>query len=126
MSTPSVSIPTEPREHASDNKFWAYVQIAMLLAVITGVEIVAIGLPFAKWFLVSALVILSVVKFLFVIFYFMHLRWDKAFCTILFFIGLVLAGGTMWALLHIFALDDSKPLTAVTASAAPVGMSVAG
>lgn len=116
MSTPSVSIPTEPREHAHDNKFWAYVQIAMLLAVITGVEIVAIGLPFAKWFLVASLVVLSLVKFLFVIFYFMHLRWDKAFCTILFFIGLVLAGGTMWALLEIFALEDSKPLTSIALS----------
>ncbi len=119
MSTPSISIPTEPREHAETNKFWAYVQIAMLLAVITGVEIVAIGLPFAKWLLVSALVILSLVKFLFVIFYFMHLRWDKAFCTILFFIGLILAGGTMWGLVHLFAVEDSKPLTAVSALDAP-------
>jgi hypothetical protein len=75
----------------------------MLLAVITGVEIVAIYLPFAKWLIVTTLVVLSTVKFLFVIFYFMHLRWDKPFCTILFFIGLVLAGGTMWALLTLFA-----------------------
>ena len=100
--------------HADQNKFWAYVQIAMLLAVITGVEIVAIGLPFPKVLLVSALVVLSIVKFLFVIFYFMHLRWDKVFCTILFFIGLILAGGTMWGLLMLFAIDPSKPLTAVT------------
>jgi len=50
------------------------------------------------------------VKFLFVIFYFMHLRWDKPFCTILFFIGLVLAGGTMWALLTLFAAEASIPL----------------
>lgn len=119
MSTPSVSIPTEPREHADENKFWAYVQIAMLLAVITGVEIVAIGLPFTKWMLVTALVILSIVKFLFVIFYFMHLRWDKVFCTILFFIGLILAGGTMWALLHLFAFEGSKPLSAASANDAP-------
>ena len=126
MSTPSVSIPTEPREHGDENKFWAYVQIAMLLAVITGVEIVAINLPFAKWLLVSGLVILSVVKFLFVIFYFMHLRWDLAFCTILFFIGLVLAGGTMWALLAIFGFEDSKPLTAVTAAVQPTTALVSG
>jgi cytochrome c oxidase subunit 4 len=50
---------------------------------------------------------------MFVIFYFMHLRWDKAFCTNLFFIGLVLAGGTMWALLKLFGSDASKPLTSV-------------
>lgn len=93
-----------------ESKFQIYVQIAMLLAVITGVEIVAVYLPFAKWILVTALVVLSAVKFLFVIFYFMHLRWDKPFCTILFFIGLVLAGGTAWALLALFAAEASLPL----------------
>jgi cytochrome c oxidase subunit 4 len=82
----------------------------MLLAVITGVEIVGIYLPFAKWIIVTGLVVLSVVKFLYVIFYFMHLRWDKPFCTILFFIGLVLSAGTVWALLAIFSVKDSLPL----------------
>jgi cytochrome c oxidase subunit 4 len=47
----------------------------------------------------------------------MHLRWDKAFCTILFFIGLVLAGGTMWALLKLFGADASKPLTSALLAA---------
>ena len=97
--------------HAEESKFAVYVQIAMLLAVITGVEIAVIGLPFAKWLLVTVLVVLSLVKFMFVIFYFMHLRWDKVFCTILFFIGLILAGGTMWALLKLFAAESSVPLT---------------
>ncbi len=83
----------------------------MLLAVITGVEIAVIGLPFATWLLVSVLVVLSLVKFMFVIFFFMHLRWDKVFCTILFFIGLILAGGTMWALLKLFAAESSVPLS---------------
>jgi len=107
---------------AEESKFWIYVQIAMLLAVITGVEIVAIGLPFNKTLLISALVALSAVKFLFVIFYFMHLRWDKAFCTILFFIGLILAGGTMWALLQLFKVENSKPLSAASAVEAPAAV----
>lgn len=94
----------------NESKFQIYVQIAMLLAVITGVEIVAVYLPFAKWLLITALVVLSAVKFLFVIFYFMHLRWDKPFCTILFFIGLILAGGTMWALMALFSAEASLPL----------------
>jgi cytochrome c oxidase subunit 4 len=96
---------------AEESKFAAYVSIAMLLAVITGVEIAVIGLPFAAWLLITVLVVLSVVKFMFVIFYFMHLRWDKLFCTILFFIGLILAGGTMWALIKLFAVEASVPLT---------------
>jgi cytochrome c oxidase subunit 4 len=92
------------------SKYQIYVQIAMLLAVITGVEIIAVYLPFAKWLIIASLVVLSTVKFMFVIFYFMHLRWDKPFCTILFFIGLVLAGGTMWALLTLFSVEASLPL----------------
>lgn len=95
------------------NKFWIFVQIAMLLAVITGLELVTVYLPWVRWFLFTILVVLSTVKFMFVIFYFMHLRWDRAFCTILFFIGLVLAGSTMWALLKLFGADVSKPLSSV-------------
>src|SRR4051812_15933728 len=88
-----------------ENKFGLYVQIAMLLAVITGVEIVMVYLPFAAWLVIGGLVVLSIVKFMFVIFYFMHLRWDKPFCTVLFFIGLLLASGTVWALIKIFQTD---------------------
>ncbi len=98
-------------EHGHDvSKFQIYVQVAMILAVITGIEIVCVYLPFARWLLVGALVVFSAVKFLFVIMYFMHLRWDRPFCTILFFIGLLLAGGTVAALLLIFGAEASKPL----------------
>ncbi|MCU0791308.1 MAG: cytochrome C oxidase subunit IV family protein [Opitutaceae bacterium] len=105
---------TQDHAHQDDGKFHLFVQIAMILAVITGVEIVLIYLPLAKWFIVTSLVLLSVVKFLMVIFWFMHLKFDKAFCTILFFIGLVLAGGTVGALMAIFSAKDSVPLTAQT------------
>jgi cytochrome c oxidase subunit 4 len=44
----------------------------------------------------------------------MHLKFDKAFCTILFFIGMVLAGGTVGALMLLFSAKDSVPLTAQT------------
>ena len=97
--------------HHEPSKFHVYIQIAMILSVITGVEVVLVYLPLAKWFIVASLCILSAVKFLFVIFYFMHLRWDKPFCTILFFIGLVLAGGTMWGLLALFSAEASVPPT---------------
>jgi len=122
MSAPAehvVPSPSGPSDHhvAEQGKFWIYIQIAMLLAVITGLELVTVYLPFLKWLLVTVLVVLSTVKFMFVIFYFMHLRWDKAFCTILFFIGLVLAGGTMWALLKLFGADASKPLSSAMAEA---------
>lgn len=110
MSAPAHHAPAAADHGHDESKFQIYVQIAMLLAVITGVEIVGIYLPFAKWIIVTSLVVLSVVKFMYVIFYFMHLRWDKPFCTILFFIGLILAAGTVWALLALFMVKDSLPL----------------
>jgi len=94
-----------------ESKFQIYVQIAMLLAVITGIEIITVYLPFAVPILFAILVVFSAVKFLFVIFFFMHLRWDRPFCTILFFIGLILGGGTMWALLRLFGAEASMPLS---------------
>lgn len=93
------------------SKFHIFVQLAMILAVITGVEIVLIYIPLVKWLVVTSLIVLSLVKFMLVIFIFMHLKWDKLFCTILFFIGLSLAGGTVAALLALFGTHDSKPLT---------------
>jgi cytochrome c oxidase subunit 4 len=113
MSAPASPSPVVDDHGHDESKFQIYVNIAMLLAVITGVEIVGIYLPFAKWIIVTSLVVLSVVKFMYVIFYFMHLRWDKAFCTIMFFIGLVLATGTTWALIALLNVKDSIPLTSI-------------
>jgi cytochrome c oxidase subunit 4 len=110
MSAPAAPSAELGAHAVEESKFGLYVQIAMLLAVITGLELVTVYLPFVKWLLIAVLVVLSTVKFLFVIFYFMHLRWDRLFCTILFFIGLVLAGATMWALLKLFGADAAKPL----------------
>jgi cytochrome c oxidase subunit 4 len=111
MSAPTSPAATTDSHAHGEGKFHIFVQLAMILSIITGVEIIMVYLPFPHWLLFSTLAILSAVKFLFVIFYFMHLRWDKVFCTVLFFIGLILAGGTMWALLKIFGADVSKPLT---------------
>jgi cytochrome c oxidase subunit 4 len=94
----------------AESKFQIFIQIAMILAVITGIEIVLVYIPMAKWIITTTLVVLSAVKFMFVIFYFMHLKWDKIFCTMLFFIGLALGGGTAVALVSLFAVHDSRPL----------------
>lgn len=110
MSFVTSTTPAAESHDHGESKFQIFIQIAMILAVITGVEIVIVYIPIARWLVVSALLILSLVKFLMVIFYFMHLRWDKLFCTILFFIGLVLAGGTALALIALFAVGDSHPL----------------
>lgn len=110
MSAPASHSPISAGHH-EPSKYHFYIKVAMILSVVTGIEVVLVYLPIAKWIVVTTLLVLSAGKFMAVIFYFMHLRWDKVFCTILFFIGLVLAGGTMWALLHLFGADAAKPLT---------------
>lgn len=111
MSAPAA--PHSDAGHHEPSKYHFYIQVAMVLSVVTGIEVVLVYLPLPKWFVVTTLVTLSAGKFMAVIFYFMHLRWDKLFCTILFFIGLVLAGGTMTALLHLFGAEASKPLSSI-------------
>lgn len=102
----------EAQAHAHEGKFHVFVQLAMILAVITGLELLIIYMPIAHWLIITILLGLSAIKFLCVIFVFMHLRWDKVFCTVLFFIGLILAGGTVGALLLIHTADASKPVGA--------------
>lgn len=101
-----MDIPLPAPHHPS--RFHTFMQIAMFLAIVTGIEIVIIFIPVSDFWQYTVLAVLSVVKFLAVIFYFMHLRWDRAFCTILFFIGLILGGGTLVALLALFAEDRTE------------------
>lgn len=105
----------------SENKFHIFVQVAMLLAVITGLEIVVIYLPLPYYAVFVSLAILSIAKFMFVIFIFMHLKWDKVFCTLLFFLGLILATGTSIALHALFSVESGKPVGSAydTAMASP-------
>lgn len=61
------------QEHPSD---MAYIKIAILLSIITIVEVAIWYIESLKDVLVPALVILSAVKFYFVVAFFMHLKFD--------------------------------------------------
>lgn len=101
---------SDPRNHhilTEHQKYFTFFNVALALIAITAVEIVIIYLPFAGWFVLSSLLVLSVVKFLAVIWWFMHLRWDLKLCTGLFMIGLLLATGTVAALLLLFEADPN-------------------
>ena len=95
-----------------NEKFYAFVNLALFMAAITGMELVVIFIPFPNWVTMSIIVVLSVVKFLGVIFWFMHLIYDKLFCTVLFMMGLVIAICTAAALLCLFSPSDVVPLGA--------------
>lgn len=86
-----MSAEVEHHEHPSDAK---YVKVALLLALLTAIEVVlsytedTVG----KNPTVALLLGFAAVKFFIVVMYFMHLKFDHPWFRRLFAIGLVLAG----------------------------------
>jgi cytochrome c oxidase subunit 4 len=105
-------VPTEPDQtgahHASD---WLYVQIAIILGVITAAEVSTYLIDFGA-FLWPSLMIMMVAKFVLVIQFFMHLRFDNKLFSWVFVTGLVLAVAVYVITLstfHFWATDPHGP-----------------
>ena len=82
--------------HASNR---TYVTIALILAVITVVEVIIYYVPTVRPLLVPALIVLSVAKFVMVVGFFMHLKYDHRLYRFMFAAGLVLTLGVYLAML---------------------------
>ena len=95
------------REEAK--RYHAFINLAFLLAFLTSTEIVIIFLPFANWLIVTSLIVLSAVKFFCVILWFMHLIYDKLFLFLVFMAGMLIALGTVIALMYLFTPSDLDP-----------------
>jgi cytochrome c oxidase subunit 4 len=76
-----------------------YVRVAIILAIITLVEVVIWYVPTVRPVLVPALIVLSVAKFLMVVGFFMHLKFDTRLYRFMFASGLVVTLGVYLALL---------------------------
>ena len=86
-------------------RFFTFFNLSMILVAITGLEIVIIYVQtFQGSTIISVLFATSIFKFIGVIWWFMHLRWDKILNTILFLMGLIIALGTFFAV--IFMTDE--------------------
>lgn len=85
-------------------KYHAFVNLALVLAAITGIELVLVYLPsppFHSLLITGTLIALSMFKFFAVIAWFMHLIYDRLLLTLAFGTGLSIAGGTVVALMFI-------------------------
>jgi len=67
-----------------------YIKIAIILALITGLEVSTYYVDFGPLFM-PALLTMMVVKFVMVVSYFMHLKFDSKMFSFLFYTGLGLA-----------------------------------
>lgn len=75
-----------------------FVNIGLVLAVITAVEFGIISLHGMRGVVIAVLAVLSLVKFYLVISYFMHLKFDAKVLTWVFVPGVLLATGITTAL----------------------------
>jgi cytochrome c oxidase subunit 4 len=93
-------------EHPGERE---YIRIAIILAIITGIEVLIYYLDAFNDILVPCLVVLSTIKFVMVVGYFMHLKFDDKRLAWIFASGMALALsiyiGT-WALQHYHKIAD--------------------
>ncbi|GAB4282643.1 MAG: hypothetical protein Tsb0018_10790 [Opitutales bacterium] len=104
MNAHALSLESLIKEEAK--RYHAFINLAFILAILTSTEIVIIFLPFASWLIVTSLVVLSLVKFFCVILWFMHLIYDRILLFLLFMSGLLIAVGTVIALMFLFSPND--------------------
>jgi len=78
----------DAQEHGMSDA--GYIKIAIILALITALEVSTYYVDFGPLFMPS-LLIMMVVKFVMVVSYFMHLKFDSKIFSFLFYTGLGLA-----------------------------------
>jgi cytochrome c oxidase subunit IV len=81
----------ELKESYTHHSDWVYIKVAVVLAVLTALEVYA---SYADWLgraFVPLLFVLMAVKFVLVVLFFMHLRYDAKIFGRLFWAGFILA-----------------------------------
>src|SRR5947208_13570806 len=100
MAEPENIAPAE-KEHAHPGAK-EYLGIAVVLTVITAIEVAIFYMPAMKPMLVPSLLILSALKFSLVAMFYMHLKFDHRLFSWLFVIPMILIALIIIALLRLF------------------------
>jgi len=102
-SPPAAAHPAEGGGHGHAT-IQTYVNVAIVLAMITAIEVASLYIPgIPKWFLVTSLLVMSVVKFVLVVGFFMHLGYDHNIMRSLFIGPLIIAICIILALMALFS-----------------------
>lgn len=80
-----------------------YVTIAVVLAVLTAMEVTVFYISAMRPVMVPLLLILSAAKFALVVMYYMHLKYDSWLLSSILIFPLMLAAFLMFALMFLFA-----------------------
>jgi cytochrome c oxidase subunit 4 len=79
---------SDAEHHGASDK--QYIMIALLLAFLTAIEVSTYYVDFGPLFL-PTLFVLMIIKFVIVVSYFMHLKFDNKMFSYMFYSGLILA-----------------------------------
>ena len=80
-----------------------YIQVALVLAIITAVEVATLYVPgIPNGLLVASLLVMSVIKFVLVVGFFMHLKYDGGIMRAMFIGPLVLSILIILAIMALF------------------------
>ena len=90
-----------------------YVTIAIILAIVTALEVAVYYIPAVEGILVPILLAMAVVKFIMVALYFMHLKFDSRVFRRFFLIGIVLAIVIFGVVLWMFFTAMNGPAPAI-------------
>jgi|TARA_B100000809_G_scaffold231310_1_gene246367 cytochrome c oxidase subunit 4 len=80
-----------------------YFKIAMVLSILTAIEVGIFYLEFLSYGIIPILVLLSGAKFILVCMYYMHLKFDDRIFSTMFVAGLITAAGVTLALMTLFS-----------------------
>lgn len=83
-----MSTSTDEHQHGMTDA--GYIKIALILAAITALEVSTYYVDFGPLFMPS-LMAMMVIKFVMVVSYFMHLKFDNKLFSVMFYVGLGLA-----------------------------------
>ena len=79
-----------------------YFKIAMILSVVTAIEVGIFYLTWLGYWIIPVLFVLSAGKFALVAMYYMHLKFDHKLFSYMFVGGFVLATSVIFALIFLF------------------------
>ena len=100
--------PGEQHELSSHPGPTQYVGIAIVLAIVTAIEVAMSYIDLVRPILVPSLIVLAVIKFALVVLWFMHLRFDSRIFKRLFILSILLAV-SLFAVVLVFFFTHGGP-----------------
>ena len=91
--------PESSKGHATKSTYWL---IAVILGIITMLEVAVFYVPLLHSVIVPILLVLSTAKFVLVAMFFMHLKFDKPILTTLFAGGIIVATVIILSMMLLF------------------------